>query len=165
MKAIPLTKGFAAIVDDDDYDRLVVYKWRALMGNKGIVYAQRHGEKDGSVLMHRQIMDAGPDDLIDHKNFDGLDNRKDNLRFCSRTQNAHHNRVVYSKSYKGVRKNRDGDKYSARIRLGNGRRIHLGSFDTAEEAAKAYDVAAVMHCGEFAEVNFPVVKDKLLEKG
>lgn len=161
MKAIPLTKGFAAIVDDDDYDRLVVYRWRALMGNKGIVYAQRHKGENGSVLMHREIMNAGPNDLVDHKNFDGLDNRKDNLRFCSRTENAHHNRSAHGEPYKGVRKNSDGDKYSARIRLGSGRRIHLGSFDTAEEAAKAYDIAAVMHLGDFANVNFPAIKEKL----
>jgi hypothetical protein len=148
MKAIPLTKGFATIVDNEDYDRLIKYRWHVLLGNKGIIYATGRTGSQKKVLMHRFIMNAKPRQILDHINFDGLDNRKSNLRFCDKSQNAHHNR----RGYTGVKQHNSGkgnSGWNARIRIGNGDRINLGTFQTRQEAEAAYHKAAIEHYGEF----------------
>jgi hypothetical protein len=148
MKAIPLTKGFAAIVDDEDYDRLVKYRWHVMLGNKGIVYAAGRPALGKKLLMHRFILNAKPEQIIDHVNFDGLDNRKTNLRLCNKSQNAHHNR----RGHTGVKQHNGGrgnSGWNARIWIGNGERKNLGTFRTREEAEATYRKAAIEHYGEF----------------
>jgi hypothetical protein len=161
MKAIPLTKGFATVVDDEDYDRLVIHKWVAMLASNGRVYAARtSSRKDGpprkSIYMHREILNAAKGEQVDHRDFDGLNNTRENLRLCNVHQNAQHSRKLTTSrfNYKGVVDKRHG-KYRARICI-NGKRTCLGTFDTQEQAAKAYDLAATAHFGEFAEVNFPL---------
>jgi hypothetical protein len=93
MKAIPLSQGKFAIVDDEFYDSLSQFKWSAAR-NQRTYYAQRSiymGGKSKTILMHRVVAELAGlqlDRLIDHCNNNGLDNRKDNLRSASRLNNG-----------------------------------------------------------------------------
>jgi len=88
MKEIPLTQGYVAIVDDEDYESLLQFNWHACPANDGgQVYAKRKNEARRTVSMHRQI--AGkPGFVVDHINGNGLDNRRENLRAVSIAENA-----------------------------------------------------------------------------
>lgn len=97
-----------------------------------------------------------PASMIDHENTDGSDNRWLNLREATHAQNCMNaqKRSDNSSGFKGVSFSRERGKFVAQINRA-GKRTHVGIFDTAEEAAKAYDNAARLHHGEFARVNFP----------
>jgi hypothetical protein len=107
--------------------------------------------------MHRQVLNFPDAEYIDHRNNDGLDNRKENIRPATRAQN-NYNRQKYANNsrskYKGVGFKRKGKKWSAQIGLGN-KMIFLGYFKNEIDAAKAYDEAARKYYGEFASLNFP----------
>lgn len=98
-------------------------------------------------LLHYGIW---PTTFIDHRNRVRTDNRIDNLRECTRQQNNQNHPPRYGRKFKGV--NKVSDQYRAVI-FTNGQQIPLGSFDTEEEAAMAYNVAALNHFGEFAFLN------------
>lgn len=113
--------------------------------------------------MHRLILGLAPGQVGDHRNGNGLDNRRENLRMATYSQNNQNARPSSKKAspFKGVsiRCNRFGGRYKARpwaaeIHV-DGRKIGLGSFPDEVSAAKAYDVAAREHFGEFAKLNFP----------
>jgi hypothetical protein len=154
-KLIPLTQGKFAIVDADDYDWLNRYKW-CVAKKRHIFYAARrtNGEK---ISMHRVIMGATKGLLIDHKDGDGLNNRKSNLRLCTIAQNNRNSRPWQNSTskYKGVSWSKSCRKWQARIRP-NRRTIYLGLFDNEIEAAVAYDRKAEELFGEFAYLNFPL---------
>lgn len=98
-------------------------------------------------------------DVVDHINCNGLDNRRANLRVCTVQQNLMNCERVQRKRatpYKGVSLGKDG-KYYPRLMV-KGKMLNMGSFATAEEAARVYDEAALRHCGEFAYLNFPAKK-------
>jgi hypothetical protein len=152
-KEIPLTQGYVAIVDDDDYDDLSQYRWHVIK-TKAHVYAARHergkGIKHRMILMHRQIM-GEPDGMdVDHRDRNSLNNRKENLRICTRSQNMANmeKRAGKTATEKGVDWRPDKKKWRARIG-----RTFLGYFDTKTEAASAYDAAALARYGEFARTN------------
>lgn len=159
MREIPLTRGFVAIVDDEDFDWLSQWRWCATQ-RPGRGYAIRSaqcvvdGRKRGvSILMHRQILDAQPGQLVDHINGDPRDNRRANLRICTANQNSYNRRAYGRWPYKGLNQTASG-RWKAEVRA-EGRRHHVGTFATAEEAARAYDEAAKRLHGEFARLNFP----------
>lgn len=152
---IPLTKGMFAIVDEDDAARILTRNWCA-QGKPPYFYAYRKEVQDcksKSILMHRFI--AGfPDALVDHHNGNGLDNRKQNLRIATRQQNNANKLRRWGKSkFKGVRQRRG--KWGASITV-NAVKHWLGTFSTENDAARAFDIAAVSAFGEFAVLNFPV---------
>ena len=153
MRKIPLTQGKFALVDDEDYEALAKHKWQF-----NHHYARRDGPRPRRlpIWMHRVITNAPPGMQVDHINGDTLDNRKSNLRICTRAQNqANRKRDRDSPSrFKGVHLRKDNQKYVAGI-IVNGRRKHLGQFQSDIEAAKAYDAAAIALRGEYARVNFP----------
>jgi hypothetical protein len=145
-KEIILTKGKIAIVDDDDFDWLNQLKWFVVKSQKGIWYAARgnHG-RGGFVRMHRLILSAPANALVDHINRDGLDNRRCNLRLATNAQNVCNSRPRKGLKYKGI--HRAGKLWAATITI--------GSFESAEEAARQYDRVAKYVRGEFAYLNFP----------
>jgi hypothetical protein len=157
MPTIPLTQGKVAIVDEQDYAALNRWKWRALKGGL-TYYAVRSVGKD-VVMMHRQIMAAVDQEYIDHRDLDGLNNRRENLRRCSHSRNHQNQRPRRDRKckYKGVSRYADRPGLF-RARIDNGtKRIHLGCFTSEEAAARAYDRAALEYFGEFARTNFPTV--------
>jgi len=161
FRRIPLTRGKFAIVDPDDYPELKKYKWFATK-NGSTFYAKRHTRfteriKTTSVCMHRKIMNAPDNLVIDHINYNGLDNRKANLRLATRRQNSLH--IIRtmnpgSSKYKGVSWREDRKKWSVKI-MADGKTIHLGCYKDEIKAAKAYDKAAKKYHGQFASLNFP----------
>lgn len=157
MKEIPLTQGKVALIDDEDYERIVRYSWQAsrLPGasQKYVAKTQIRGK---TVFMHRLILDAKEGEEIDHISGGGLDNQKSNLRFCSRSQNMANQgkRLGTSSRFKGVSRDWGRNKWLASICF-NYRAINLGRYDDEEEAARAYDHAASKYFGEFARLNFP----------
>lgn len=151
VKKIQLTKGKYALVDDEDYENLVKYKWHAVNGK----YAARsvwNGTKRKMVLMHREVL-GNPEGLdVDHINMNTFDNRKGNLRAVTHQYNCFNRPAVGGHSrFKGVIKSSNG-KWSSRISVG-GKDINLGTYETEEDAAKAYNVGALQYVGDVAMLN------------
>ncbi|MBW3569683.1 MAG: HNH endonuclease [Gemmatimonadetes bacterium] len=158
MKKVPLSTGGFAIVDADDFERVNRHHWYRLASGRGHFYAVRMARKPGGgktmIRMHREVLRAAPGSLVDHRNHDGLDNRKENLRVCSHVENGQNrkpDKVGSASAYKGVQVSRG--RWRARIVV-DGRQVSLGSFETQEAAARAYDAAALQYFGEYAYTNF-----------
>jgi hypothetical protein len=152
MKQVPVGDTFA-LVDDEDFELVSQYSWHVKKNRRGDVTYAHHSLNPGNLLMHCLIMgDTG----IDHKDGNGLNNTRDNLRKVTASQNAA-NRVSHantSSKYKGVCWHKRQGKWIGTINK-EGKRTHLGYFTDEVEAAKAYDKAAIELYGEFARLNFP----------
>ncbi|HIJ72049.1 MAG TPA: hypothetical protein HPP87_11915 [Planctomycetes bacterium] len=163
-RLLPLSQNKFAIVDADDYHRLSKYKW-CLSRTPRNNYAMRRtrgkrikGRPIGRkvIMMHRFIMKAPTHLIVDHTNHNGLDNRKENLRLCTRTQNNRNRRpfCLNGSKYKGVSWEKYRKRFVAAIRC-NGKYYNLGRFKSETAAAKAYDKKAKELFGEYACLNFP----------
>jgi len=164
-KLIALTQGQNVIVDATDFEWLSQWNWfamwnpftRSFYANRRVKTVQINGKRRHiKISMAAQILDPKKGEIIDHRNHDTLDNRKDNLRKATRSQNVMNVRHKREGQYKGVHR-RDNKKFAGwRSMIGvNKKLVHLGTFRSPEEAARAYDEAAKKHFGEFAWLNFP----------
>lgn len=153
---IPLTQGQNAIVDVEDFEWLNQWNWFASWNScVNSFYAATNAK--GKTLMHRLILNCKKNEEGDHENHNTLDNRKENLRKCTRKQNQM-NRMPQSNNksgFKGVSWSRAANRWTARIKI-NRNYKYLGLFDSAKEAAHIYDEAAKKYHGEFAYLNFPL---------
>ena len=154
MRHIRLTKGYIAIVDDEDFDRLSQWKWSAKVEKCGAVYAHRPvpGTRR-NLLMHRDILGL-TDPLIesDHKNGNGLDNRRMNLRAASHAENARNRKIPKNNKTGAKGVTLEDGRFRAVIRYDKVK-YSLGQFGTLKEAAHAYDQAAMRLHGDFARTN------------
>jgi hypothetical protein len=156
--------GRAALVDDADYDVVMAHRWnvserrpagRRPKGPYAVVSIRTDGKRTG-LLMHALIT-GWP--LVDHRDGNGLNNQRVNLREATIAQNLHNRRPNLSAAspYKGVQKRKKNGRWTGRwtacIAV-NGVRLRLGDFPDQIFAAVAYDVAALEHFGEFARPNF-----------
>jgi len=168
-KTIELGFGKVALVDELDFNSLIIHKWYALRqlrkSGEYIWYAiRRAANGSGNVRMHRQILGFPKGLDVDHRDGDGLHNWRLNLRAATRSQNLrnrHRGAAGKSSRFIGVSRFRDSTRWLATIRGGEigpdgrSKKLHLGYFGTEEEAARAYDSAARRYFGEFASPNFP----------
>lgn len=160
MKEIRLTQNKVALVDDEDFERLNQWKWCAYK-HRNTFYAVRSTYKQGkeNIKMHRQILNLkkGDGNICDHKNRNGLDNRKENLRLTTTGLNKYNCKKYVSNTsgYRGVSWYKDKRKWGADISK-NGVGTFCGYYDDKVDAAKAYDYAAIRIWGEDAILNFPV---------
>jgi AP2 domain len=150
---VPLAGGLVALIDDDDADLVLPHYWHARR-NKQQVYAQTNVRTPGrktTMQMHRLIM-GFPAGQIDHRDLNGLNNQRSNLRVTDNAINSQNRRGYGISPYKGVIYIRHLDKWQANIRI-NGKRRALGCYSTQEEAALAYDRAALEVYGPEARTN------------
>ena len=164
MREIQLTQGYVALVSDKDYQRVSKFKWcvhitRNKNGSVKSLYATRGVWLNGSCTarwLHRVILQvSNPKVKVDHKNRNGLDCRRSNLRAATNSQNTS-NTKLYSNStsgLKGVAWNKQSKKWVAYI-YADYKRIHLGYFTDKHEAAKIRDLAAKQYHKQFAVLNF-----------
>ena len=150
------------IVDDEDADRVLKYKWRVggkyrkdgTFAVKCVRTTIHEKGKRKTVTLHQFIC---PSDLIDHINNNPLCNEKSNFRHCSRDENARNRKLQKNNSlgYKGVKRRvlKSGKiRYTARIFILNSEK-HLGTYDDIKDAALAYNAGAIRYHGEFARLN------------
>lgn len=148
MRKIKLTQGKYALVDNTDYEWLNQWKWHVIPKGRGYVARRIKPGGKGIILMHRLIMglNFGDGKEVDHINGNSLNNKRNNLRICTRKQNAQNvSPRKYTKSkYKGVTWNKRYKKWIAKIQC---------SFDSEAEAARAYNKMAKNIFGDFAKLN------------
>lgn len=165
MKTIPLTKSDRVVlVDDEDFARVSQHQWSLVTPNEHLAYAARQ-EKGQMILLHRVITSAPPKVLVDHKDKNGLNNQRGNLRLCSYAENVRNKRKHvqrFSSQFKGVHQI---PTYSGGARHGKPRakpwvaqvtfeyRKFTRFFKTELEAARGYDDLAREFHGEFACLN------------
>src|SRR4030067_2501891 len=152
---VPLSRGRLSLVDTEDFDRVMQFKWSAEKSVHSF-YAFRRVSKKSFISLHRLIMGIHDRHIfVDHKNGNGLDNRRENLRICTRLDNSR-NRGKFIKGesiFKGVNiKYTKYPTYVSRIRVDK-KLIHLGTFDTEIDAAITYNIAAKKFFGQFARLN------------
>jgi hypothetical protein len=139
MKQIPLTQGKFALVDDEDYEWLMTWKW-CTANCRNLVYARAY-DNYGMFSMHRLLMLYPPSPYhIDHINHNGLDNRRVNLRVVTSRQNQHNRQYQGSSKYPGVYWNKRDLAWYSHIRI-NGKLRHIGVFQSELNAGLAYQIA------------------------
>jgi hypothetical protein len=161
---LALNRGFA-LVDADRFDELNAFVW-SRAGRDGMhavrrkMVAESARDDEGpmeTVFLHHAVLGVPSHVHIDHKDGNGLDCRKQNLRLADNSLN-HANigkmRGVYTSRYKGVYRDNRRKRWAAQIRIRE-YRTTIGRYETECEAAVAYDAAALFHFGEFAKTNFP----------
>lgn len=152
---IPLTNGGFAVVDDQDAERVLSRQW---FGYKSRETATRYAATTDTprTSLHRFILNAAPEQYVDHRDRNGLNNCRSNLRFCTPAQNSQNRKKLRGSSrFKGVwrKKRRAHMRWVGEIRVGI--KTYSITKRTQLAAARAYDELAFRYFGEFAKVNFP----------
>lgn len=146
MRTIELTQGYEALVDDEDYEKVSQFNWNATVRTNG-VYAQHNVKLSSGAwtqeYLHRFVMNAPTGTLVDHRDRNGLNCQKDNLRICNHKQNQWHRASNTNTGHKGITVSSNGT-YSVQFAV---------TFDTLEEAIKVYNEMATKYHGEFANLN------------
>ena len=145
--------GRVAIVDDEDAAMVSALRWNLIFHQGERIYAISNSAT-GSVLMHRLLMQCQDGLEVDHRNGDGLDNRRENLRVCTHAENMQ-NRAQHRNNTSGVTGvywHRHRNKWAVQLRV-NGKKVSLGHFSEMEEAKRVRDDAARRYHGEFARLN------------
>lgn len=158
---ITLTQGQLCIVDEQDWPLVKDMKWCAWTPNDGMTFYASTGYRAGpnkwrTKLMHHILIPVVPPGFVrDHENGIGTDNRRSNLRVCTRKQNNRNRRgnPGTSSQYRGVTWHKAAGKWSAQIKC-DGRYYHLGLHESEIDAAVAYDRKSVELFGEYAKPNF-----------
>lgn len=159
MKKIPLAhnKG-VALVDNEDYRTLSKHRWYIGSGPSLYAYTtvRLSNNKNKVIRMHTMIIGKAPSGFeTDHINRNKLDNRKKNLRFATRSQNAQNAKLKSASGYTGVRWTEGRKKpWQVTIKF-NGKSVYCGSYKNKKEAAMAYDAKALELFGPYASLNFP----------
>jgi len=157
MKIIPLGKGLDAYVDDSDYELVSMFSWWECEGY-AVRALPRRGQKNSPLqMMHVFLLGKEDGREIDHRNGNGLDNQRGNLRQASHSENlANRGKPTgtYASAFKGVTWSRNAGKWRAYIKK-DYRQKHLGYFELETDAAAAHDTAAKQIYGEFAQTNLP----------
>ncbi len=155
MKEIPLTRGMVAMVDDDDYELVAGRKWTVSINRAGNCYAISHVRRGlPNIRMHRLILGARQGEMVDHKDGNGLNNTRENIRLCTAGDNQH-NRGPHPRNksgYKGVSWDEGRGKWFVKIRL-EYQQIFLTYTDNCFDGAYIYDQAAMQLHGDFARLN------------
>ena len=147
MKIIELTKGNVALVDDEDYDRLMLYSWCAHKSRTKKTFDAKRQSFGKTYYMHREIMGLafGDPREVDHKDFNGLNNQKYNLRIVTATENKKYvPSRNHSSRFRGVTWDSERGKWRAQTQI-NGKMKNVGRFDSEEEAAAARDLYVSCH--------------------
>ena len=149
MKEVRLIQGQIALVDEEDYELVNPFRWHIFN-----VHRCSYAVTNNGILMHRLILGVSKGKMVDHKDNNGLNNQKDNLRECTHSQNgANRNPSKKGTSkYLGVCWAKDRSKWMAQI-THKQNRYKLGSFINEIDAAKAYNKKAIELHGEFARPN------------
>jgi len=165
MRKIPLSKGYTALIDDEDFERVSQHKWFAreksntVYAGTNILADPNPGHRKWKGLeMHRFIMNAQPGKSVDHIDGNGLNNQKCNLRICTHRQNMANCAAKGKSRYRGVTFCSDGRKKPWRAQIKTNR---IGCFKTEKEAALAYDVHVKSAFGEYGRYNFPDYQDEM----
>lgn len=148
MREVPITLGYVALVDDDDYEAVSRFNWNAAV-KQHTVYA-RGWVDGGRVTMHRLLAGARKGQTVDHVDGNGLNNQRANLRICSAAENARNvRRRVGASGHRGVSLDPKSGRWSAHVRV-DGKLRHLGRFDDPLLAAQAASQARSMLHGAYA---------------
>lgn len=143
--------GLEFLIDDEDFERVSMYRWHKLVTRKNI-YLHARDENKKFVYLHRLLMSAPAGTIVDHANRNTLDNRRCNLRFATKSENVFNQGNTKSKSgHRGVHQDRHGGWY-VRIER-KGVRFHVGKIKTKEEAVQIYNRKAIELFGEFAFID------------
>lgn len=152
--SIPLSQGKLAVIDAEDFEKVRDFKWFAHR-RRSLWYARRQS-KGQTIHMHRVILSASSGVQVDHIDGNGLNNRRNNLRLCSRAENLRafqHKRRNTTSKFRGVTFCKRDSVWEAGIER-QGKKLYLGRFRIEEDAAHAYDKKARELFGEFASPNF-----------
>ena len=160
MKEIPLTRGYVALVDDADFERVNAHKWQAKVYKRRTgsvyIYAMRSVRKNGkrtTELLHRFLNEGCGGLFVDHIDGNGLNNTRLNMRVCTNAENLRNsNSSCGTSKYKGVTWHKQKKMWCSHIRVDR-KLKHLGCFKSETDAALAYNAAALVLFGEYSRIN------------
>lgn len=158
-KTIILPTGHICLISAKDYDWALQFKWYVNKAVDGRMYVCRYAN-DKRIYMHRELTECPPHMVVDHKDCNTFNNTRTNLRVCCQRSNMRNRTTCNKTGFKGVTYDARYKRYQARITVERDSELHLGYYPSADDAALAYDKAALVFFGEFAWLNFPIQQEE-----